>query len=853
MPDWQSLDSKNFSKMSATAGREVSPRRRWIWAGLAALIFALAASYFAVRARRVEHRAVLTEDLVEAILEEETLRFLGQGDAALAWPAASETWQRAYRRSFETRQPAPGEVKITELDFDGQCAVITVTLKAQPEWRAYCLSQQGWLRAPLPTSPWAGAQQVIRLDHRLRLKFYERDRALAETLAADLERFLTRVPVWLDPSQERSVTRIYSDLDILIAPHELAGPLVSAKSRRITLNSPLLVPGYERNGLAAETAVRLALAEELLRRAKPQVSHNATWLPGGFWLLRASHTVGAMATSFDLESQAELIQLWRSQLQDWHSPFEVDLTYPGQPLFDRGRIPRSQALDAGAQAVQTVLSANLTMAYIHQLAGLDGLNLLVDRIAIDYGWDRLLQEVLRRPTSVLEQEAQTFAMGEPLWASKPIPSKLRLPLTAAISQTLWRPSGAGQIYALGPAGPLIFEVPPHLQFSTPSGEPLNPRCVARGATVTVNGEWLERGRRATADHVRIDAAGEFEAPIAPANTVAYLTQRLTSSQGGNRARSAIKWLVALTADGSLQPLLPLGSGFSIASLPIAAGGHPHFMFGYDLFECDRTWFVHYDFELGRATGWLGPPHPVLWFWRSDRQDVIFSRPEASGMPHQQGLYRMASALAPNQTRQADATLGIVGWNQAEQRLVALGDVAGQSYLGLLGLNRGEFQPVVRAEAAPMLSRRLSPDGSWLAYLSQPIALPPDRLVLVDLIAQSEQVVLDVKPEEGLVSPSWSSYVDQPALAFLAGPVDRDFRVYAKRLLVISPEQPDPIAVIAQATEGEEFAFPSFCRDGSLLYRVEKNGEYRLIHRPPGRRAKTLLSTDRAFEPVACGH
>ena len=80
----------------------------------------------------------------------------------------------------------PGSIDITDFEFDGQCANITVNLADVSQLRSYCFNQERWFRAPLSLASWGQDEQVIDLGKGATLHFLPRDQAFAETLAADL-------------------------------------------------------------------------------------------------------------------------------------------------------------------------------------------------------------------------------------------------------------------------------------------------------------------------------------------------------------------------------------------------------------------------------------------------------------------------------------------------------------------------------------------------------------------------------------------------------------------------------------------------------------------------------------------
>jgi hypothetical protein len=840
MTEWQIIDSENFpdgvAEEPVRSGS--SSRRRWLLLVGGIVLFLGAVGALTLRQRQLESHTALREDLTAHIFEEETRRYLGQAGSDLIIAEVSSSWAEAYWQTFETSvQSSPPEaIELTELDFDGHCAVVMAKLAQHTQARAYCLSEQGWRRAPVSTAAWGQEQPALAITAGVRLRFQARDQDFAETLAADLVpllKKLERLPRWSSVSLKDISL---SPLEIVIEPHDLHAPLIVTEAERIVLNSPWLVstqaPEYA--GLSGETAVRLALAKALLRRVEPVELNSTANLPGVERFAEAVQTVIAMHLLLAPEMQEEMLTSWRTRLQGrWISPFFANWQ-PG---------PKAQ-VSAPADAAATLMAD-----YMVRLGSLDALHLALQLLPTTTSWDELFRTLLRRSTIVLENETalQAELIMTPDLSLNPEKPLLipPLPLTATLL-SLGRPTPDGlRLYVSLPdrTTPLIVEVPADLSFSAPEGAALAPSCITPGTTLEIGGDWLEVNQRLRATQVMVQQLRPFMIESAPVEPVAYV---LTGQSYDPQA------MLALSRSGRLYPISPLSSTLQVFPLPVASAEEGlHFLFKLDLPACQGAWFGHYEPSRGVSGQWLAPANLKQWFWRPDKQDIVFfsARDDSSVYDLSVGL---RTSFVPQVIKSLSNPPEFVGWNMETGQFVFYAFEFNATSVGLFGLEAEK--PAYQTYPMLMRGRRLSPDGNWLSYISsgrRPDAVP-DRVEVIHLSTKWAVTLFFVRTREGVYPPVWPLNLSQPRLAVLAGDVADDQALPAPtRLLVTWPDQPGRPEVVAQAAVGERFISPVFCLDGALLYGVERQGEYRLQRQPPGSPAQTLLRLDEPFYPLAC--
>jgi hypothetical protein len=370
MPEWQIItDSDDFPNPMPEESPHPRPHRWW-WIFIGIVVVVVMLGFITLQRQLAERQVAIRNDLTAFIYEEESVRHYGDPDQAttLAIAGTPLTWLQAYRQTFQTdrSKSPPTAITLGEIDFDGQCAVVKTELDNAAQIRTYCLNdERQWRRAPLSPVTW-GAKDSIDLPDDVRLEFRARDQAFAEALALDLAQFFERVTKLTSSPIEVA--------EIIIEPSELLPPLVYQNEQLLVVNSPDLAYLDEKHP-SGQIAVRLALAEALLRQASPALN-SADPLPGGDQFQRAALTVLAMHLLLPADSQEELLGAWHHQLDEqWFSPFFADA------LPTEFTVPPEQI----------ELATVLTAEYIYQIAGPEALVILMQQLPTAKSWDTLFK------------------------------------------------------------------------------------------------------------------------------------------------------------------------------------------------------------------------------------------------------------------------------------------------------------------------------------------------------------------------------------------------------------------------------------------------------------------------------
>ncbi len=865
MTEWEIIvDSDNLPEPEPEKPPRSRRYQRWY------LLIAVLLALFTIGAvtfmrERTERQAALEADLTDFIYEEETVRFFGQPDRAAEYmvSTAPPEWQQRYRQAFaaDENQSPPTSVQLRAVDFDGQCALVSVELDGYTQTRVYCLENQQWRRAPVPGDIWGDGQSVLNLPHGGRLIFRPRDQAFATALAGDLPPLLDELEQWRAQSAQLNPTqpKILHNIDIVIEPHDLGEPLIFNDEQRIVLNSPLLVSPAEDELPSGQAGVRVAVAESLLRQAGFTSPETSLSLPGADRFLEAVQTVIATELMLATQVREELLSRRQSQVnENWTTPFFTDLLPTETEPTDR----------------QAHAAAYLTAEYIQRLKGSDTLVKLLQELPSASSWDSLFEATLGRSTISLEQEVVTYAKTGDVAAAASLPpadygTSGRLPLQGTLLGIREQSSGGVRLAvkpAYGGDDPVLVETSREDTFETANGGYLPVECVPPGATVSIDGGWLEIQRRLQASEVRVEEVRLLDINPAPLDTVAYLIEG-ESPDGAEFTAADIfpsqrfyfvasklplpQALVALRQDGRRQLLTSLNRNLRVVPLPVAAGDSAHFLFVLDLPGCNHSWFIHYEPGPGITGQWLGPAQPMKWIWRADRNDLIFFDFKAGEVGH--NIYKTGDSLAVEPIGQSETLVSVSGWNaKAEQIVFVKRDWVGATGIGLLEPDSGAIRRA-KIYVYPVRARRLSPDGNWLAYLTgvRNRLDPPYRLELLNLETLEESTLVQVEGNEAIGPAIWSPYLDDPRVAVLSGPIAANEILHPTGLLIASPDQPGSSRLIVEAEASERLATPVFCADGGLLYRVDREDEYSLMYLHPDQGARLLLTSNRPFQPVAC--
>jgi len=827
MAEWQLLDSNNFPE---TPGDETPARsgswRRWLFLIGGIALFLAGVGFFTLRHYRSQAQAALRADISAFIFEEETRRHLGHMDEALIMPDLPPAWVDAYRQTFATGRPIPppDAIQLTGIEFDGQCALVTLTLEANQQIRAYCLRGGQWRRAPVLAAAWGHEQPPLELPGQLRLRFQGRDQAFAEALIADLADFLEETDRLLGRP-----TSLTGPVEIILEPHDLQGPLLLAEAGRIVLNSPWLAAPAE-PGLSGEAAVRLALGKALLQhRNFGQLKPNPL-LPGSNRFVEAAQTVLAMHLLLSPEAQKRLAEDWRTRLEGrWTSPFFAELLFSQTPTA----------------TLRAETAAHVMADHIYRSGGPEALALALQHLPEARASDPIFQTILQRPTIELENEAAVYAQATPEKGFLRPADYPPLPLVATFLYSRKLISDSLRVYVSLPevSGQVAVEIPAEMAFQAGDGGALAPGCLGPGTALKISGNWLEIPHRLQASQVEVQDVRPLAMPTAPADTVAYLTA------GPSYEPQA---LMALRANGELVLLTPMSSTLQIFPLPVAeTRKEVHFLIRLDLPACNGVWFAHYEPDQGITGQWLAPPEPLQWVWRADKEDLIFFSTRDNNSTYD--IYITdGDHILETRGRLTDLPPAFAGWHLETDQLIYYTFDFGATAFGLFDLTSGDS--TLQSPYLLLRGRRLSPDGNWLAFLTSGRRpdLPPDRLELIDLTKGSFTILLRVRLHEGLLAPVWSLYMAQSRLAILAGPIsDFEETPTPTQLFLFSPDPQTPPLMLAQAADGEELASPVFCADGSLLYLARAPGSYRLLRQAPDQASETLFEADQPFHPLAC--
>lgn len=425
----------------------VSPagRRRAIARALILGFVALLVGGLLLRQQLARVESARRSELEGFIVGEERVRAFGLVDQipGLVDPDADRAWLDRYRgRVAQVDTPQPRRLEFGHIEWRPEGALAELLLDGEPQLRYYRVVDDGWRRAPIPPELW-GTRDEITLPGGLVLGYYTRDRPFARDLA---ERLNTLEGWMAEFGEPVPVGRIE------LVPRENARSAAVVDDRVMELVSPLLFDGRVHS---PEEEVRLAVAESFLGRLRPPLLRSG--LPGApivsnglvdhlvaRWALRP----GRVASGLDAART-------RLRIQGWRSPF----------LFD--------APDALA----------LVAADLYNEDGPQGLiDLLKHDGAGEHGWDNPLVASTGRTLFELEARSLGSVIGRD---TGPPPSPR---LTGAFVV-----EGQALLFR-SPLGPIRIEVA-DTRLELAKGAELPATCAPFFSEVTVDGEWIESGKR----------------------------------------------------------------------------------------------------------------------------------------------------------------------------------------------------------------------------------------------------------------------------------------------------------------------------------------------------------------------
>lgn len=756
MLEWDVMEEENpLPDLPAEEAPPGRSRRFWAAVVLAGVAVALLLAFVVYR-EMVNRRELMRADLEAFIRQEEQARAFGLRQQAAHLIAAGVSWEWwvNYLDSFARQgdRPHPLDIQLVDVKFDGQGALVTLTVNGHRQMRYYRLVNQAWRRAMLPVEEvWGTRRFAVEPIEGVDLIYRPPDRAFAWQVARDLPALFTTLADW--PERPRVV-------QIEIEPRDMAPPLIAADEQRVVLNSPLLVP--QDGVLSGEGAVRLALATALLDQADG-ADESALSLPllNATRFLEAARTVAAMHWALSPEEQAQQRNAWRETLGEWLSPFEAIV-----------------ALDPPQEAAvlirRTDAAALLTAEYIYQTEGAAVLAAIVRRLPRADTWDEVFLETLGRPRDALEREVAAFVVagtaGEGVPESR-VPAS-RSPLEPPLDAELLAFRSGRTVEAL--VGPdrlrVEIELPARRNpIYADDGQPVAAGCLGPHSRARVEGKWVVKGERFQAERVTLTVARlplVLRPLLPPADTLGYVVRR-------DPFRPAE--VLAVGRRGVLGPVLELENAVHIRPLP-PDGGPVRFAITFFVPACPHYWVVLYAPREGLVAKWLAKQESTAGtaffhtVWRPEGQDMLFFLGAPAGGTWQYHAFRAGPGMlmAMPLGRLLPGFLPL-GWSSALDRIVALDLQAEQPTVALVDetLRPAETWPL----PGPPSAFSLSPDGQLAAVTLHPSAAEGRATLLVlDLTDGGERLSWAAPPGTALGDPTWSAAGSgQQVLAVPVGP------------------------------------------------------------------------------------
>lgn len=606
MLDWKITEESNTplpDDLSENEEQRPPPSRTFFYLLTAIAIVAVATAGGLVWGRFREGESALEQDLLVQIRAEESARRFGQTNriTVLIPENAPQRWRERFASHFRTPigETTPVEVTIEQIERDGEYATVWVRLGAQVQRRAYQMTADGWRRVPLE-SGWEGKSQtkpVWLLRDSANVTYSEADQEFAANLIADLPALMVAVEAWRAVSPEI--------VAMTIQPHELEPGVVEVyfqPEEWIALNSPAVVQLPSHWNLSGESAIRYALAEQLLNNdplplSDPATSNNPIILIGASRFITAVRTVVALKWALSRAEYTQLVAQWQTYAKEsaWQSPF--------LPLTETPPFTDPFANDTASATVLLVAET-----FISTLKPEEQTTIL-DRIQTAENWDAFFTATTGYKTVELEHRA-----GGPMPATIPFPLKVT---PVPFGEVATNP-GEIAVRLTDQSNPIVIEGLGNATLTLPNGERWNSACAPLFGELQIEGVWREEGLRLIASTItvpRFTVPARFLFTATPPDTVVYLASGAETLIPMAEGMTSI---VALTPDGERHPVFMNGNAtpltLGIAPAPWASHGSAIGMLlqlNTSTQGCNGHWFLRFVPGVGITGAWLAPPSNTL--------------------------------------------------------------------------------------------------------------------------------------------------------------------------------------------------------------------------------------------------
>lgn len=792
MLDWEIVESEEAPPPLPPEAPPGRSRLTWLWLIAVVLLIPLAAISL-VRHQVGERRALMERDLRAVVQAEARARAFGLRQQALDYLApegVSRAWRSAFVRSFsEPGDEESLEIDDVTLDAEGG-ALVTLSLGGVPHLRYYRLTEDGWRRAPLPEGLW-GDEMTLTGPSGLVVRFYERERAFAEQLAADL------VPL---TTQLRASGRLPTLTEIQIVPEELSTRVLleSPEGERLEVVSPLLLLPDGR--MPAGERVRFEIALRLTSQT-PEVGPPFA-LPHARRMLDAMAQVEAAHWALGAGTLATQRIEYRQQMNDvWQSPF------------------------VAPSGIEATAGAWLFADYLAQAEGMTVLTAFREAMADKERWDEVAAQAVGSGIYLLEEEAAALQdQGAEAAAALrrrrserqvPAPQVRLTGVEASLQRTLY-----GQVEGLTGRIQVDYGL---IEVELPGGGSLPVACAAHFGAIDAQGRWVEAGRRLEATSLAVTGAMPEAPDVAPlaADQIAAFVVAFDLGQAGEFDQSS---LYLLSEGGEWEKVVD-GPAVEPAGSRLATQAGDYLMLRRSAPLCNFAWYYQYD-RSGRLVGqWLaeGPRVTgVHWLvYRPDHQDtllilpasfseeqIVYMRldPEAPGAVRVEGQYRSSTVFQP------------IGWHVGSQRIV-MQNLRRRSNLRLLDPVTGASENLELEARAAARNALLVDDGNTLLYVASSASAEEGGQALraVDLETRVERVLFEV--EEGEWIGEFPNIVgghegERRLLIPLAEREEADLSV---RLVLINLDRPGERVEVAATRGNASFTTGLVCSQERVIY------------------------------------